>query len=141
MDDLFMDWSGEIGLVVRCPNSLYVIQCISWIMLWIVWWTYVGVLCALLVNDVASSALHYLLLWSWRSWKFLEVLWWFMHLIMWCMIISTNMLIILKNMVLLFPLNDHVRLWLCPCMCSPRVDGWFFLLDYVSLMMVILMTL
>ena len=46
-----------------------------------------------------------------------------------------------KECFILFTIGDYVRLWLCPYVFSIRVDLLFFLLGYVSLMMVILMIL
>ena len=45
LDDLDMDWSGDNGIVVRCPNSLYFKHYITWIMLLLVCSNYVAVLC------------------------------------------------------------------------------------------------
>ena len=36
-------------------------------------------------------------------------------------------------------LGNHVRLWLCACICSLRVDTWLLLLDYMSIVITLMM--
>ena len=40
--------------------------------------------------------------------------------------------------LLLLVLGDHVKIWLCPYVCSLRVDACFLLIGYVSLVMIIM---
>ena len=54
---------------------------------------------------------------------------WFMSSI----IISIYMWLLWKYVFPLLLLGYHIRLWLCPFVCSLTIDAWLFVLDYMSL--------
>ena len=141
LDYLGLDWSRE--------NSLVIFYAIPFIFLKLglvlCWYWYaprmVVVLCALLVNCVVSSIFlcklwislsccHYLIYYDGLSSLFNV-----------SMIISIYLWVTVKYVNLLLTSGYNFKLWLCPYVCTFRVDAWLFLIRYMSLVMILLMIL